>query len=39
MPTAAIENIILRDDDDKPVRLGTAWAGRPAVLIWLRHFG
>jgi hypothetical protein len=27
------------DLDEKPVRLGDLWAGGPAVLVWLRHFG
>jgi hypothetical protein len=27
------------DPDNVPVRLGTLWAERPAVLVWLRHFG
>ncbi len=22
-----------------PVRVATAWAERPTVLVWLRHFG
>ncbi len=27
------------DPDGASVRLGTLWADRPAVLVWLRHFG
>ncbi len=22
-----------------PVQLGSLWADRPAVLVWVRHFG
>jgi hypothetical protein len=28
-----------RDLDDEPVRMGTLWEDRPAVLLFLRHFG
>lgn len=34
-----LADIMLHDDDDQSVRLGDAWAARPAVLVWLRHFG
>ncbi len=27
------------DPDGTTVRLGSLWADRPAVLVWLRHFG
>lgn len=27
------------DLDGRPVRLGTLWEDRPAVLVFLRHFG
>jgi hypothetical protein len=37
--TAAIEDIWLRDIDDKGVRLGSLWEDGPAVLVWLRHYG
>jgi hypothetical protein len=33
---AAIE---LVDPDGSPQRLGDLWAERPAVLLFLRHFG
>ena len=36
---AEIADIALQDADEHPVRLGDAWAERPAVLVWLRHFG
>jgi hypothetical protein len=37
--TKAIEDIWLRDVDDKGVRLGSLWEDGPAVLVWLRHYG
>lgn len=33
---AAIE---LTDSDGKPQRLGSLWATRPVVLVFIRHFG
>ncbi len=36
---SALENIQLVDADEKPVRLGDAWKDRPAVLVFIRHFG
>ena len=27
------------DTDGATVRLGSLWSDRPAVLVWLRHFG
>lgn len=36
---SAIEDIWLRDVDDKGVRLGSLWEDGPAVLVWLRHYG
>jgi hypothetical protein len=37
--TGAIEDIWLRDVDDKGVRIGSLWEDGPAVLVWLRHYG
>jgi hypothetical protein len=31
--------ITLLDEDGNDVRLGDLWADRPAVLVWLRHYG
>ncbi len=31
--------IVLPDHDERPVRLGDLWQERPAVLVWLRHYG
>ena len=40
-PTEAGElaEIRLRDPDGREVRLGDLWRERPAVLVWLRHYG
>lgn len=29
----------VRTPDDEPVRLGSFWEKRPAVLVFIRHFG
>ena len=31
--------ITLPDVDGKPVQLGSLWADRPAVIVFLRHYG
>jgi hypothetical protein len=31
--------MVLRDADDRAVRLGDLWRDRPAVLVWIRHYG
>lgn len=33
---AALE---LRDANDKPWKVGDLWAERPALLVFIRHFG
>ncbi|HEX8952007.1 MAG TPA: hypothetical protein VF945_09190 [Polyangia bacterium] len=33
---AAVE---LRDTDDRPRAVGELWRERPALLLWVRHFG
>ena len=40
-PTDAgdLAEIRLRDPDGREVRLGDLWDERPAVLVWLRHYG
>ncbi len=35
----ALADVVLPDQDDNGVRLGDLWAERPAVLVWLRHYG
>jgi len=36
---AALGAIELLDADATPRRLGDFWSDRPAVLVFLRHFG
>ena len=31
--------IVLPDADGKPHTLGDLWKDRPALLLWVRHFG
>jgi peroxiredoxin len=40
-PTDAsvLENVVLNDYEGHPVRLGDLWSERPAVLVFVRHFG
>jgi hypothetical protein len=35
----ALADIVLPDQDGNAVRLGDLWQERPAVLVWLRHYG
>jgi hypothetical protein len=35
----ALADIVLRDQDDREVRLGDLWRDRPAALVWMRHYG
>jgi prostamide/prostaglandin F2alpha synthase len=34
-----LADIKLPDHEGKEVRLGDLWRDRPAVLVWLRHYG
>jgi len=36
---SALADIVLPDCDGRAVRLGSLWAGAPAVLVFLRHYG
>jgi hypothetical protein len=36
---AGLADLVLSDDEGRPVRLGDLWRARPAVLAFLRHFG
>jgi hypothetical protein len=36
---ARLAPIVLPDADGQPVRLGDLWAGAPAALVFLRHYG
>jgi hypothetical protein len=35
----ALADIVLPDHQGNEVRLGDLWQDRPAVLVWLRHYG
>ncbi|GBD46416.1 AhpC/TSA family protein [Thermoleophilum album] len=35
----ALAELVLPDHDGRDVRLGDLWAERPAVIVWLRHYG
>ena len=37
--TQALGAIEVQDPAGAPVRVGSAWAEGPAVLVFLRHFG
>ncbi len=37
--SAALAPIVLPDSDGRPVRLGSLWEARPAVVVFLRHYG
>lgn len=37
--SAALSKIVLPDLDDREVRLGSLWAKKPAVVVFLRHYG
>jgi len=34
-----LEDVVLTDDTGQEVRLGDLWEDRPAVLVFLRHYG
>lgn len=37
--SAALAPIVLPDADGRPIRLGSLWEARPAVVVFLRHYG
>jgi hypothetical protein len=37
--TSALGQVLLEDARGAAVRVGTIWEERPAVLVFLRHFG
>ncbi len=39
LDTPTLGAIALRDWRNEPVLVGSAWAHKPAILVWLRHFG
>jgi hypothetical protein len=34
-----LADIVLQDSNGEDVRLGSLWEERPAVLVFLRHYG
>ena len=34
-----LASVELRDTDDRPRPLGELWRDRPALVLWVRHFG
>jgi hypothetical protein len=34
-----LADVVLEDADGDEVRLGSLWEERPAVLVFLRHYG
>ena len=34
-----LEGIELTDDEGNPVTVGSAWSERPALVVFIRHFG
>jgi hypothetical protein len=36
---ATLNPIVLPDAEGRPVRLGSLWESRPAVIVFLRHYG
>ncbi len=34
-----LAGIVLPDTDGRELRLGSLWAGNPAVVVFLRHYG
>jgi len=37
--SAALAPLVLPDAGGEPVRLGSLWEERPAVVVFLRHYG
>ena len=35
----ALANIVLVDDQENAVTIGSAWEHQPALLVFIRHFG
>jgi hypothetical protein len=36
---AELAGVVLQDSEGHDVRLGSLWEERPAVLVFLRHYG
>ncbi len=39
LETAELGAITLKDWTGQPALMASAWSQRPAILVWLRHFG
>jgi len=37
--SSRLAEISLPDSDGKQLRLGSLWADRPSVIVFLRHYG
>lgn len=36
---SGLADLVVKDLEGNDVRLGSLWEDRPAVLVWLRHYG
>jgi hypothetical protein len=36
---SGLADLFVKDLDGNDVRLGSLWEDKPAVLVWLRHYG
>jgi hypothetical protein len=36
---SGLADLVVLDADGNEVRLGSLWEDKPAVLVWLRHYG
>jgi hypothetical protein len=36
---SGLAGLVVKDLDGNEVALGSLWEDRPAVLVWLRHYG
>ena len=34
-----LARVEVRDTDDKPLAVRDLWRDRPALILWVRHFG
>ena len=34
-----LAELVVKDLDGNDVRVGSLWEDKPAVLVWLRHYG
>ena len=37
--SSRLAEIVLPDTDGREIQLGSLWASRPKVLVFLRHYG